>query len=60
MMTQIAVITNAGIITFTMMVLDDYGIAFRLWFFILFQWCCFAIQVVLSDSAELFGILICV
>lgn len=44
-MSQVAVITNAGLIVFTMDVLDEYGIDTKLWFFILFQWACYLFQV---------------
>ena len=30
---------------FTMTVLDEYTVMFRMWFFVLFQWFCFATQV---------------
>jgi hypothetical protein len=50
-MAQVAVLTNAGLITFTMDVLDKYGLDVKLWFFILFQWACYLFQV--SFDAEL-------
>ncbi len=41
----ISVVTNAGLICFTMDTFDDYeNKSIRLWVFILFQWVCFIIQ----------------
>lgn len=40
-----AVVTNAGLATFTMDVLNDRTDSFRFWFFVSFQWTCFMIQV---------------
>lgn len=40
-----AVLTNAGLITFTMDVFDNHSTGYKLWFFILFQWTCYAFQV---------------
>jgi anoctamin-10/anoctamin-7 len=41
----VSVVTNAGLIVFTMSTLNRYSDAFRFWTFILFQWVCLAIQV---------------
>jgi hypothetical protein len=41
----VACITNAGLTVFTMDVFEDKSDMFRMWFFILFQWGCFTIQV---------------
>jgi hypothetical protein len=58
---SVACITNAALSVFTMDVFNDYTPWFRMWFFILFQWICFAIQVdfpfsigslLLSDSRD--------
>mmetsp|Transcript_16124 Transcript_16124/g.23483 ORF Transcript_16124/g.23483 Transcript_16124/m.23483 type:complete len:243 (+) Transcript_16124:1-729(+) len=40
----VAVVTNAGLIVFTMSTLNQFSDAFRFWTFILFQWICLAIQ----------------
>lgn len=45
--TIIAVITNAALTVFTMDALDGYSEVFRYWIFILFQWVCFALQVII-------------
>lgn len=37
-MSSLAVMTNAGIIVFTMNTFDEKSHSFRLWYFILFQW----------------------
>ena len=37
--------TFALLKVFTMSVLDDYSVMFRMWFFVLFQWFCFGTQV---------------
>lgn len=39
--------TNAALTVFTMDVFDDKSDMFRMWFFIIFQWGCFSIQVFL-------------
>jgi hypothetical protein len=39
-----ACVTNAALSVFTMDVLDNKSIWFRMWFFILFQWVCFTLQ----------------
>lgn len=45
-----SVITNAGLTVFTMDVTDDFSKPARYWIFILFQWICFSIQVLLTSS----------
>ena len=40
-----ACITNAALSVMTMDVLNNYSDMFRMWFFVLFQWICFLIQV---------------
>ena len=45
MLSVAAVLTNAGLITFTMDVLDRYSTTTRFWVFVAFQWACFALQV---------------
>jgi anoctamin-10/anoctamin-7 len=47
-MSTICVVTNAGIIVFTMKVLDMYDITLRLWMFIGFQWFCFICQFIIQ------------
>lgn len=49
-MSTICVITNAGIIVFTMKVLDMYSITLRLWIFIGFQWLCFVAQYLIQAA----------
>jgi len=39
-----ACVTNAALSVFTMDVLNDYSDITRMWFFVVFQWACFAIQ----------------
>ena len=41
----IAVVTNAGLTTYTMTTLDGFSMEFKFWVFILFQWICFMLQV---------------
>jgi len=43
----VSCITNAALTVFTMDVFDDKSDMFRMWFFILFQWGCFTIQLIL-------------
>lgn len=45
-----AVLTNAGLIAFTMDVLDPYSESVRFWVFIGFQWICFSLQVARKHS----------
>lgn len=45
MLSVAAVLTNAGLITFTMTVFNDYSSSVRFWIFIAFQWVCFSLQV---------------
>jgi hypothetical protein len=40
----VAVVTNAGLVCFTMDVLDGYTLATRVWIFVGFQWSLFAVQ----------------
>jgi hypothetical protein len=40
-----AVLTNAGLIAFTMDETDKYSIEVKYWVFIAFQWVCFSLQV---------------
>jgi anoctamin-10/anoctamin-7 len=44
----ISVITNAGIIAFTMSVLEMYSFQVRVWLFIGFQWLCFLSQFIIQ------------
>eukprot|EP00604_Paraphysomonas_vestita_P002458 CAMPEP_0174818240 /NCGR_PEP_ID=MMETSP1107-20130205/886_1 /TAXON_ID=36770 /ORGANISM="Paraphysomonas vestita, Strain GFlagA" /LENGTH=612 /DNA_ID=CAMNT_0016029841 /DNA_START=325 /DNA_END=2163 /DNA_ORIENTATION=+ len=48
LMATICVITNAGIVVFTMRVLTMYSITLRMWLFIGFQWLIFAIQYIVE------------
>jgi hypothetical protein len=48
LISTIAVITNAGMVTFTMVVLDMYSLQLRLWLFIGFQWLCFIAQYIIQ------------
>eukprot|EP00600_Ochromonadales_sp_CCMP1393_P002315 CAMPEP_0174981828 /NCGR_PEP_ID=MMETSP0004_2-20121128/16120_1 /TAXON_ID=420556 /ORGANISM="Ochromonas sp., Strain CCMP1393" /LENGTH=728 /DNA_ID=CAMNT_0016233643 /DNA_START=101 /DNA_END=2287 /DNA_ORIENTATION=+ len=45
-----AVITNAGLITFTMTTLDRYSTSTKFWIFVLFQWVCFALQFAIMEA----------
>lgn len=45
---SIAVMTNAGMIVFTMSLLDGYSNYGRMWIFVGFQWFCFATQFVIG------------
>lgn len=45
MLSIAAVLTNAGLITFTMDVLDPLSTTNKFWVFIGFQWVCFSLQV---------------
>lgn len=45
-----AVVTNAGLAVFTMTVLDKYSIELRFWTFILFQWVCFGLQMIIMEA----------
>lgn len=45
MLAVAAVLTNAGLIAFTMDVLDAYSESTKFWIFIGFQWICFSMQV---------------
>jgi uncharacterized metal-binding protein len=45
MLAVAAVLTNAGLITFTMDDLDTYSESTKFWIFIGFQWICFSMQV---------------
>lgn len=45
MLSIAAVLTNAGLITFTMDVLDPLDTSMKFWVFIGFQWICFSLQV---------------
>lgn len=53
---SICVITNAGLIVFTMRVLTMYSITLRLWIFIGFQWfvftCQYVIEIIIPDEPE--------
>jgi hypothetical protein len=48
LLSYIAVCTNAGIICFTMVVLDGFTLTGRLWIFIGFQWTMITIQMVVA------------
>lgn len=54
LMASICVVTNAGLICFTMNILDDFSMKWRLWVFLGFQWFCFVcqylIQLVVPDE----------
>lgn len=45
MLSVASVLTNAGLISFTMDELDSYSESTRYWVFIGFQWVCFSMQV---------------
>lgn len=44
----IAIITNAGLICFTMSVLDDFTLSSRIWIFFTFQWLLIVLQQVIA------------
>lgn len=46
----IAVVTNAGLTVFTMNCLDHLNLVARYWIFILFQWVCFILQVIIMEA----------
>lgn len=46
----IAVVTNAGLTVFTMNCLDHFSLVVRYWIFILFQWVCFTLQVIIMEA----------
>lgn len=48
LMCTISVVTNAGLICFTMNILDPYNTSTRFWIFIGFQWFCFTAQNVIQ------------
>jgi len=48
LMATICVITNAGIVVFTMRVLTMYSITLRMWLFIGFQWLIFTVQYIVE------------
>lgn len=43
-----AVITNAGLTVFTMTTFDQFSLVIKLWIFILFQWICFTVQLIVQ------------
>ena len=45
-----AVLTNAGLIAFTMDVLDEYSETVRYWVFVGFQWLCFSLQMIIMEA----------
>lgn len=47
-MATICVVTNSGLIVFTMSVLDDYDLSTRMWLFIAFQWFLFGTQSIIQ------------
>lgn len=44
----VAVVTNAGLVAFTMSVLDSYSISLRMWLFVGFQWLLFTGQYIIE------------
>lgn len=50
LMSSIAILTNAGLIVFTMKIFQDRSIIFRFWLFIGFQWIVFALQTLIRFS----------
>jgi hypothetical protein len=44
----IAIITNAGLICFTMSILDDFKLTFRIWVFFAFQWALIITQQIIA------------
>ncbi len=55
--TVVSVITNAGLVVFTMDTLEFLSDSLRFWIFILFQWVCFALQVSLIEVFAMVGII---
>ena len=47
---SLSVITNAGLVAFTMSVLDMYSISLRMWLFVGFQWFLFVLQYIIEVS----------
>ena len=45
MLSAASVLTNAGLITFTMSTFNSHSTTTRFWIFVAFQWACFALQV---------------
>lgn len=45
----ICVVTNAGLVVFTMNVLDSYSLYARMWVFVSFQWFCFIAQYIIQE-----------
>ena len=50
----IAVITNGGLTVFTMSTFDKYKSVTKLWIFVVFQWVCFTLQVIIIIRFYLF------
>lgn len=46
LLAMVSVVTNAGLTVFTMDLLGHYRVAVQYWVFVLFQWVCFSLQVV--------------
>lgn len=44
----LSVVTNAGIVSFTMSIFDSYSVSVRMWLFIGFQWLLFTLQYIIE------------
>ena len=49
-MSVAAVLTNAGLITFTMSTFNSHSTSTRFWIFVAFQWACFALQYIIMEA----------